>query len=115
MLPTIGTMGWAVTLWNLWVLGGYYVPGAEYGIQTITRAELIDYLDQRGKITASVLERIERRLELIERQLDARPSSPVPQDPAAVESGRRKRKSNKTDARLRVRLQFVGPTRPGLC
>ena len=73
-------------------------------MQPITRAELVDYLDQRERISANVLKRIERRLELIEQRLTLTPDSPAPQNQVALEPERsRRRRSAKTDARLRVR------------
>ena len=82
-------------------------------MQQITRAELVDYLDQRERITASVLERIERRLESIEQRVDAASNTPVPQDSVTLEQGRKRRRDgNKSDPRLRVCLQLFSPTRP---
>ena len=66
-------------------------------------------MDHRDRISGTVLERIERRLELIERQLTAVPNCghipPQNQGTPEPERSRRKGKSTKSDPMLRVGLQ----------
>lgn len=64
----------------------------------------MDYLDQRDRILTHLLERIEGRLEQMEDSLQA-PRARTPQGPPEREQRRGGRKSNRSDASLRVRRE----------
>jgi len=70
--------------------------------QPITRAELVDYLDQRDRVFTHVLERIEGRLEQMEDSLQV-VRFQTPQGPPVREQHKGGGKSKRSDPVLRVR------------